>query len=200
MTYSVRDLAIVTAYTAVLLSQNPLLNTILFIVSFTGLGLVALIFGLATIKEVFRPKFDSRGIRASAPLFYLPIVWFVVVFISIRLFDSHPFIVGSIMFAMFFGLASASIPLMFHLDMREKKLSYKTQWVGYWSLVAASGGAGLVSILVLSFQGELGRLAESNFYRVPSIVGMLASVLATWYLLGTKSIYDEPKERYRSRR
>ena len=187
MNHSIRDIGILTAYSALMLSRNQTLNLMVIVASGAAFLLLSFIFGLSSIKKLFRLRVRQEGRRSFVPLAIIFLVW-CLVFTMTPWCPILPFrprlaeLALSVGAAMLCGLLAATIPLMFNLDSRKMDLNDQTLWVGYWTLCAGMSSSGLTACVIMLTNRDT--VSELDIIRLPSVIGMIASVLATWYLIG----------------
>lgn len=138
MTYSVRDLAIVTAYSALILSQSDVLNAVVITASCAACLLLVFLFGLTTLGAVFHPKRKSRTLVASLPLLAILIAWVMVLVLAMNVFSTAMATIDSIALSMLLSIAAASVPFLFNMQVRQQEPSDRTIWIGYWTLCVAT--------------------------------------------------------------
>lgn len=200
MNHSVKDIGILTAYSALMLSSMESLSIILIIGSCAAFLLLLFIFGLSSIKKLIRPRRSNDGVRSFVPLAVILILWLLIFMITpyfpisvihprVTYFGSH---VAS---AMFCGLSAATIPLMFNLDSQHMELNDETLWVGYWSACTGMIGSGLSACVMILIYKDAAR--DFGIIRFPSVIGMICSVLVTWYLIGILRREKDGKRRDR---
>ncbi len=194
MKYSVKDIGILTAYSGLMLSRNQVLTTLLLIASGAAVVILAFVFGLSSIKKLFKLRRNTDTNYSFIPMLAIPVVWCCLPAIKIAGVNVPPAVLTATAVAMLVGFAAASIPLMFNLDAHNMRLNDTTLWVGYWTLCVGMLASGVsAGVFALQNAGTHHSFPIDSI-RIPAVCGMVGSVFAARYLLAQTNSgnYGEP--------
>lgn len=183
MNFSVRDLAVVTAYAALILSKSEALTVLVITASIAALLIIGIVFGLTTLAAIHSPRLKASSLRASSPLLLIIVIWCIMLALVRALLPEHT---DSVARSMLLSLAGASIPLLLNMESRGQAFNDQTMWIGYWSLCSALAVGGLSAMALHQLFDTTRQAAGMDVFRWSTVIAMVASVFVTWWLLSFK--------------
>jgi hypothetical protein len=196
--YSVRDLSMLTAYSALMLAKNQAITIAVIVASVAAMILLVFVFGVSSLRLLFARRQESGSLRSFLPLAAIFASWTLLIAGAQELSKHSPCEPSTVALAMLSGLSSAAIPLMFSLSSRNCELNDETLWAGYWMMCVGMSTAGLVAMLMMQWNEGAVERSQFDSVRLPAIVGVSASVIAGWYLIAKMQVYGEADGEFKS--